>query len=1122
MGNGGVWVNSKSARGRTLIARTLRGLVQLIGGLAVGLSIVIALGSWRLSTGSVSLWFLTPYVEAALSAPDKGFKIEIDETALTWAGWDRVLDIRVSGVSAVGSDGKKIVQVPELSLSLSARALAQGIIAPSSMEMFGPRLRLVRIENGQLQLGFAGTEGKTGAMFSRLFTQLSATPDPSLPLSYLKRFSIFSADLSLEDKRLGLSWQAPDAELVFIRDKEGVSGDMSLSVATEGGGTSISVIGKYRTIDKMLDIGVSFSALRPSDFSVMAPGLRALSALDMSLQGTLTFSMDIDGVVESVGFDIAGEKGHLAFPVEVAQSLGLLSLAQRVEVETLQLTGRMEGAQSGLLDRIEVADFDLVLARGETLYLPPPFDHEMPIRAVKGSGRYLATESRLEVNVEGLNLNGPVAHFSGEIDRLGWPDMIISAEGSVRDVKTDNLETYWPRSLGSDVRKWMVSALDGGALRTAHARMVLGPDETGKLSTLSLGGGLTFEDVNLSYFGPLPKVKNVFATAVFDKKNFDVSFTKGASEGLILTSGTAAFSGLDQRDQVVDIDVQVEGPIKNILKMIDRDPLNFVSTLDIDPETAEGSASTRLKINFPVEKSLTPARIKVSAQSVLKDVALHNVLFGRGLSGGNLLLNVDRQGMDIAGDVVLGNLPVKLTWRENFTDKALFKSRYDLSGRIEDVRNLGDVGLDLTSFPWEYVEGALEAEINYTVFKKEKRKLEARLDVKDVALFIPMLDWSKEEGAEGAIELTLNLEGNRLAGVPRFQITADDMDIVGSAVYGAEDGSLSRVDLKTVSFGRNKMAGVLFPRAAGGWNANIHGESFDFAPLWEHFFERDDTPEDDKPGIPFSVSADLGRVWVKGQGFLSNVSATFVHDGMRWARIIMKSELGKGKVLDLSLAAGADQNREILMTSDDAGKALKVFDIYPNVIGGRLVLSGKYDDKDADAPLKGHLNAYDFRLSKAPALIKIIGVMALTGIADALEGEGLGFSELDIPYELAEGTLAIHDAKATGASLGVTAKGTVYAPADVINLEGTIIPAYAINSLLGNIPVLGTLLTGVEEGGGMFAATYSVSGSRENPEITVNPLAALAPGILRNLFGLFGGSNDVRAGSDRPKAPSSN
>jgi hypothetical protein len=92
--------------------------------------------------------------------------------------------------------------------------------------------------------------------------------------------------------------------------------------------------------------------------------------------------------------------------------------------------------------------------------------------------------------------------------------------------------------------------------------------------------------------------------------------------------------------------------------------------------------------------------------------------------------------------------------------------------------------------------------------------------------------------------------------------------------------------------------------------------------------------------------------------------------------------------------------------------------------------------------------------------------------------------------------------KLYGGSLGITTKGSVDFGADVIDLEGTIVPAYAVNQVLGEIPVIGWILTG-GEGGGLLAVSYRVAGPVSAPEISVNPLSALTPGFLRGLFDLF-------------------
>ena len=41
------------------------------------------------------------------------------------------------------------------------------------------------------------------------------------------------------------------------------------------------------------------------------------------------------------------------------------------------------------------------------------------------------------------------------------------------------------------------------------------------------------------------------------------------------------------------------------------------------------------------------------------------------------------------------------------------------------------------------------------------------------------------------------------------------------------------------------------------------------------------------------------------------------------------------------------------------------------------------------------------------------------------------------------------------------------------------------------------------QGGGVFAADYTVRGPLADPKVSVNPLSALTPGFLRGVFNLF-------------------
>jgi hypothetical protein len=69
------------------------------------------------------------------------------------------------------------------------------------------------------------------------------------------------------------------------------------------------------------------------------------------------------------------------------------------------------------------------------------------------------------------------------------------------------------------------------------------------------------------------------------------------------------------------------------------------------------------------------------------------------------------------------------------------------------------------------------------------------------------------------------------------------------------------------------------------------------------------------------------------------------------------------------------------------------------------------------------------------------------------------------------------------------------------DLATTIVPAYALNAFLGKIPVFGRLFS-PEKGGGLIAVRAKITGQLMAPKVSVNPLSALTPGFLRDVFGV--------------------
>lgn len=183
----------------------------------MGLLVAVLLVAWRLASGPVSIGFLTPYIENALAEIHKGaVNLAVDDTILTWAGWERTLDIRIVNLRTSLPSGEVIASVPEVSVSLSAEALLRGTVAPRSVEFFGPNFQVVRHPDGTFGLGSDGTGGQGNVVASMLLLMLQE-PDPAQAMSYLKRISIVAGEVTYYDQTLGTEWHAPSASAEFVR-----------------------------------------------------------------------------------------------------------------------------------------------------------------------------------------------------------------------------------------------------------------------------------------------------------------------------------------------------------------------------------------------------------------------------------------------------------------------------------------------------------------------------------------------------------------------------------------------------------------------------------------------------------------------------------------------------------------------------------------------------------------------------------------------------------------------------------------------------------------------------------------------------------------------------------------
>ena len=261
--------------------------------------------------GPISLSFLTPYIEDALNKDQPDLRISMGDTILTWAGWERALDIRVLNVEATDKDGEVIASIPEIAFSLSTKALVrQGTIVPKTIELFGPSLTLRRNQDGTLELDLGSPTGERnlgGGLFSMLFD----SPGNDSPVAFLTRLNVIGAEAVIEDRVLNRLWIAPVADIRLTRDALGIAGEVSLEMNLAGRTSQVLAKGAYLSDEKRLNLSVDFEELSPETLVGFHPELQRFAGLKIPLQGTVTVGMSVDGTPDEVGFRLSGGAGKV-------------------------------------------------------------------------------------------------------------------------------------------------------------------------------------------------------------------------------------------------------------------------------------------------------------------------------------------------------------------------------------------------------------------------------------------------------------------------------------------------------------------------------------------------------------------------------------------------------------------------------------------------------------------------------------------------------------------------------------------------------------------------------------------------------------------------------------------
>lgn len=1107
-----------------MVRRSTIILLEVVIGLIALAVILGGVAVWRLSQGPLPLGFLASELETALSDPERGISVSIETTVLVWSPQTQSVDLQARTVRITSPQAKQQAILPSVTVELSLGALLRGVIAPEVIEVRGAQVTVVRDDEGRFSFGQESTESLDtdpdigGAEFSALvpgiLNVLAQKPSSDRPISFLKAVQARNGAFTIVDLAAGRTIRAPFNVIEVRRDRVGLAGSVRLGETAGGEFKSLALDFRYRKAVQIIDLDATFTGVRPGALATLEPGFETLSSLHIPLDGKVSVVMKPTGLVRGLKFELTGGPGILDLPDVFAEILVLNHL-------------ELAGGWDPNLNQLSL------------------------------------NKGILQLGQEGA---GPKLTFNAELSG-DTRDAVLSFAGQVDGLGAKALGTYWPKTVAQGGREWVLENVRQGWAGNAEVQVqakVTNADMAA-LEVLSVDGKFDYRDVVIHYFRPLPPAEGLSGTAIFDAESMTFKPKTATIGSLALNDITIIMSGFSEPVERVSIATAAQGSLREVLTILDQEPLRLISPLGLQPTAVDGDVEFEASFALPMIETLGFDDVKIAVEGKGRNVVARDAVLGQDIEKAAIALKLDRTAMTVEGNAALNQYPVDFTWTETFVESDQPATAVEAHFPAFDHKALADLGLDLRP----YVSGPLAVDLKIILDAQRSGTIDIGADLKQAIFDLPFLYWVKPAGQEGKLGLQLQLVDEKITEIDNLRIIGPDFRVVGEADLAPKSFSQGQFDLTELAYGSNRLSDVHIRLVPGGAEIAVGGGHFDVEPFLSVSDETGEEAQDEDP-FSFRVKAPkLERVYFAEDRFLEEVALDLERWQGEWRIFSIDARLPastwpqpkpapqdntaapakrqKGNLkhegyeddfepepirqqvesppdnndspapqqtgerwVRLHYGLNPDGGYRVEATADDFGALLRATNIHDSVYGGQMRLSGTGVGPLPQHSLMGQLEVLDYTLVEAPILAKVLTLASFTGILDTMGGNGIRFDRLIGEYSLKDGVVHSELMRTYGPALGITLKGDVDTDQNTLILEGTVVPAYTINHILGEIPLLGVLLVG-GEGQGLLAITYGVKGSIDDPDVSVNPLSVLAPGFLRGLFGGFGGIEEGEA-----------
>ena len=1087
---------------------------------------------WRLGAGPINLDMATPWLAAAIEDNiGNGNTVEVGGTQIERAGRIRIA-VRIRDIVVRDRDHAIVATAPKAEVKLSGAALLMGRLRAESLNLVDAELAVRITPDGQVSVSAGdtakplatGVTSKRDAGIAPTFprqgpaTAAGATPPDNAPngllagLDWLDSLSLTGLDgqnlneiglkngnLVVDDQQRGNKWTFENISLSMRRPS---GGGVALSLGEEGAHPwSLRVlVGPQQNGVRSVDLRADKV---PTTNILLAMRVKDLTySADLPLSGDLKGELGRDGLptyfrgkilagaghiidsdtpdypmaIDSAEMNVEWDSGRrvLVAPFKIVSGANRVTLLAHLEPPNGNITDWQAGLSGGTI----------VLAGNDND--PPLIFNRIAIgmRFDTDKKRVLLTQADISNGEIGIAGTGSI-DYSGEARlQLGFAGTPMSASA---------LKQIWPILIVPEVREWVIERIERGMLQ----RIEVGvnspvrnlsrkgppiPDDG--LSVNIVASGVTVHPVD-----KMPSVRDADLKARVTGRTATVTIGQGVAD----TPGGRKINISDFTFEVPDmapkpspsrVKFKVDCPVPAAAEILASDRISDVSGTLIDPNNSKGTVSATISLAMPVIGALTKADTTYNVTADLAGFAADKLVMNQKLEATTLKVVANNTGYQVKGDVKINGQQASLDYRKPAEGDADIK----LQATLDDASR-ARLGLDLGPA----VSGAVPIKVIGKIGDRDS-KVGIEADLTSLKLDNILPGWVKVPGKSGKATFSV-VKKEQSTLFQDIVVDGGGVSIKGSLEVD-QNGDLLNASFPTYAPSEGDKTSLKAERGADGVvKVTMRGDVFDGRGFLKSAISGKEADAKSKiKNIDFDVDLKLGAVAGFNGEALRSVDAKFSRRGGIVKAFTISGKVGRDTPLTADLRGrGQGQGRDtIVLQTNDAGAFFRFNDFYSKIVGGQLTLAMEPPTPEA-GPKEGLINVRDFSIKGEASLERVAA-----GGAPAGQGS-VAFSALRAEFTRQSGQLTIRDGVVKGPAIGATIEGSIDSVTNQVRMSGTFVPMYGLNNMFGQIPVLGLFLGGGSNEG-LIGVTYEVVGTPAQPVMRVNPISAMAPGVLRKIF----------------------